>query len=242
MSGTPDELKHLTMCGYFYRDTAVYAYIAKYGGENPAAPGTHSIILDGYGLPAEPMPSGFTPRMIVGLDLLLHPQVPTWWDRIDAVYVAVEGDPVGLKEMADLARYLMSYRRLPHKPVLSYSGVNLFPSSLQPTDILGVQLYAEQGADPVESIKAQAAAYWPQIQAVPKVAIIGQAYDRGGWFTGADLLAIQPVLYDIAISWPNCVGLFWFSDSRTGGTRDYEEIRPWHYSIFGAIQANTGQG
>ncbi|HOQ61081.1 MAG TPA: hypothetical protein PKZ08_10705 [Vicinamibacterales bacterium] len=235
----PPAPAHLRMCGYFFRDTAIYPYIAKYGGENPAAPGTHSIIVDDHGLPAEPRADGSTPRMIVGVGQLLHPQMPTWWDRVDAVYVAVEGDPRGLADLCDLARYVMDWRRLEPRPILSYSGAELYTGVLRREDILGVQLYAARGRDPVADIRAQAAALWPRLTAVPRVAIIGQAYDRGGWFTGEQCAAIQPVLYEVAAGWPNCTGLFWFSDSRTGGTRDHEEMRPIHQAIWAQVQKNA---
>ena len=64
--------------------------------------------------------------------------------------------------------------------------------------------------------------------------------ERRGWFTGPQLAAIQPELYALACAWPNCEGLFWFSDSRTGGTRDHEEMRPWHHAIAAAIAAGGG--
>ena len=184
---------HLKGCGYFFRDTGVYAYIAKYGGENPAAPGTHSVIVDDFGLPAEPHPDGHTPRMIVGGGQLIHGQMASWWDRVDAVFIANETrDPAELRETADFARMLMRERGLTPKPLLSYSAGHIIPSALEPTDIFGVQLYAERGPDPVANLRAQAAAIWPQIQHVPRVAIIGQAYDRGGWFTGAACASLQP--------------------------------------------------
>ena len=134
------------MCGYFFRDTNVHAYVAKYGGENKEAPGTHSIIVDDHGMPAETRQDGTTPRMIVGVGQLLHPQLPGWWDDVDAVYVAVEGDPNGLGNLMELASYIMDWRRLAPKPVLTYSGgdaVSRSPSGRD--DILGVQLYAERG-------------------------------------------------------------------------------------------------
>lgn len=229
---------HLVGCGYFFRDTGVHAYIAPYGGENPAAPGTHSVIVDDYGLPAEPHPDGYTPRMIVGAGQLIHGQIASWWDQVDAVYIIAETSNVAeVNTTADFARMLMRERGLSPKPLLSYTAGHVLPDALAPTDILGVQLYAERGADPVASIRAQAARIWPQIQHRSRVAIIGQAYDRGGWFTGAQIAAIQPVLYETACAWPNCELLVWFSDSRRGGTRDYEaEVRPWHQAIAEAIR------
>jgi hypothetical protein len=231
----PPAPAHLTMCGYFFRDTAIHAYVAPYGGENPEAPGTHSIIVDDHGMPAETRQDGTTPRMIVGLAQLLHPQLPGWWDRVDAVYVAVENDEDGLRSLMDLARYVMAFRQLAPKPILTYSGTAVFPSVHRPTDILGIQLYAERGTDPVRNLREQAAWYRAQTAHVPRVAILGQAFDRLGWFTGPQLAAIQPELYAIACAWPNCEGLFWFSDSRQGGTRDHEEMRPWHVAIADAI-------
>lgn len=240
LPSVPAAPAHLRMCGYFYRDTAVHPYIAKWGGENPSAPGTHSVIVDDHGLPAEPHPGGSTPRMIVGLAQLLHPQMPSWWDRVDAVYVAVENDPATLRDLVGLAGYLMARRHLALKPVLTYSAGTLHPSAIGPTDLLGVQLYAERGADPVQSIRDQAAAYGPQIQHVPRVVIVAQSYDRGGWFTGPQIAAIQPVIYDVACAWPNCEGIAWFSDARAGGTRDYEQdVRPWHTAIWEQIRRNA---
>lgn len=234
----PPAPAHLTGCGYFFRDTNVHAYLKKYGDENPEAPGTHSVIIDDHGMPAETRANGTTPRMIVGLGQLLHAQLPGWWDQVDAVYVAVENDPVALTSSVGLAKYLMSWRKLSPRPVLTYSGATIDPATIGPHDILGVQLYAEPGRDPVANIQAQAAVYAPQIRGVRRVAVIGQAYDRGGLFTGAQIAALQPVLYDIACGWPNCEYLLWFSDSRKGGTRDYEpEVRPWHTAIAQAITA-----
>lgn len=233
----PPAPAHLKGCGYFFRDTAIYPYIVKYGGENPAAPGTHSVIIDDHGLPSETRADGSCPRMIVGLGQLLHAQMPSWWDRVDAVYVAVEGDELALANLVALAQSIMDWRHLAPKPVLTYSGQILYPAAIGPDDILGVQLYANRVADPVADLRAQAAAYWPQIQHLPRVAVIGQAYDRGGWFTDDQLAAIQPVIYEIACLWPNCVYLLWFSDARQGGTRDHEVMRPWHLAIADAIKA-----
>lgn len=228
-------MRHLTMCGYFYRDTNIHAYIKAYGEENPSAPGTHSIIVDGHGLPAEPHPDGYTPRMIVDVSLLLHAQMPDWWDRVDAVYVAVENNPLGLTRMVGLAKDLMDRLNLPRRPVLTYSGRSVYPTALGVGDILGVQLYADRMGDPVANLRAQAAVYDTLVRSVPRIAVIGQAYDRGGWHTAEQLAAIQPVIYEIADGWPNCEGLFWFSDSRAGGTRDHEEMRPYHQAIADAI-------
>lgn len=230
----PPAPTHLTGCGYYFRDTAIYAFIQKYGGENPSAPGTHSLIVDDHGLPAEPHPDGHTPRMIIGLSQI--PAAARWWDQVDAVNVAVENDEVGLNRMADLARMNMDWLGLAPKPILSYSGGAVYPNALHEDDILGIQLYADRSADPAANIMAQAARIGPLIQQRRRVAIIGQAYDRGGWFTGPQIAAIQPVLYETACAWPNCELLLWFSDSRRGGTRDYEvEVRPWHKVIAEAI-------
>jgi hypothetical protein len=231
----PPAPAHLTMCGYFFRDTNIHAYVAKYGGENKEAPGTHSIIVDDHGMPAETRRDGTTPRMIVGLSQLLHPQLEGWWQDVDAVYVAKEGDEDGLRSLMDLARYIMAYRHLAPKPILTYSGREVFPNVHRPTDILGIQLYAEQGTDGVRNLREQAAWYRAKTAHVPRVAIIGQAFDRSVGWTGAQLAAMQPELYALACEWPNCEGLFWFSDSRTGGTRDHEEMRPWHVAITAAI-------
>jgi len=177
--------------------------------------------------------------MIVGLSQLLHPQMPEWWDRVDAVYVAVEGNPLRLGNMVALAKSLMTTLKLAPKPVLTYSGPTLVPAAIGFGDILGVQLYADRGPDPEGNLRAQAAAYESQIRNVPRVAVIGQAYDRGGWFTGTACAALQPVLYEIACRWSNCEYLLWFSDARTGGTRDHEEMRPWHQAIADAIARNV---
>ncbi len=229
---------HLKGCGYFFRDTNIHAYIKKYGAENPAAPGTHSVIVDDHGLPAEPRADGSCPRMIVGLGQLLHPQMPEWWGKVDAVYVAVENDEPGLHTLMGLARYLMQRRSLTPKPLLTYTGGPIFPAVHRPEDILGVQFYAPKGAGP-EYFRQLAAEVWPKVQSVPRVAIIGQAYDRAGWFDGPTLAAMQPVLYEIACAWPNCEYLLWFSDARTGGTRDHEEMRPYHQAIYEAIRRNS---
>lgn len=233
----PPAPAHLKGCGYFFRDTNVHPYVAKYGGRNPAAPGTHSVIVDDHGLPAEGRADGSVPRMIVGLGQLLHPQLPGWWDRVDAVYVAVENDEAGLERYATVARYLMRELHLAPKPILSYSAGSVFPHALEEDDILGIQFYAPRGEGP-DYFRRWAEAVWPQIQGRKRVAIIGQAYDRGGWFTGAELADMQPVLYEIASAWPNCEYLLWFSDARAGGTRDHEEMRPWHVAIADAITRN----
>jgi len=233
----PPAPAHLKGCGYYYRDTAVHAYIATYGGENPSAPGTHSVILDDYGMPAEPHPDGHTPRMIIGTSQLLLGQTAAWWDRIDAVHIVNESpNPAGIAESARFARMLMRERGLPPKPLLSYTAGNVFPMSLADTDILGVQLYAERGTDPVANIRAQAVAIWPQIQHRTRVAIVGQAYDRGGWVNDEQLVALQYALYDVACEWTNCEMLLWFSDSRVGGTRDHEAMRPVHQAIYEMIR------
>lgn len=227
----PPAPAHLTTCGYFFRDSQQY-------GDHPAAPGTHSVIVDEpRALPAEPRPDGTPVRMILGLPCLLHEHLARWWDQVDAVYIIAETSNVAeVNTTADFARMLMRERGLSPKPLLSYTAGHVLRDTLEPDDILGVQLYAERGADPVASIRAQAARIWPQIQHRRRVAIIGQAYDRGGWFTGAQIAAIQPVLYETACAWPNCELLVWFSDSRRGGTRDYEaQVRPWHDAIAEAI-------
>jgi hypothetical protein len=230
----PPAPAHLKGCGYFFRDTNIHAYLAKYGSENPSAPGTHSVIVDDHGMPAETRADGTTPRMIIGLSQLLHPQLPLWWDRVDAVYVAVENDEAGLERYAAVARYLMRELGLSPKPILSYSAGSVFPLALDEDDILGIQFYAPRGEGP-DYFRRLAAEVWPRIRDRKRVAIIGQAYDRGGWFTGAELAALQPVLYEVACAWPNCEYLLWFSDARTGGTRDHEEMRPWHTAIADAI-------
>jgi hypothetical protein len=174
--------------------------------------------------------------MIIGTSQILNGQIAEWWDRIDAVQIVNEStNPAGIEESPRFARMLMRERGLSPKPLLSYTAGNVFPMSLSDTDILGVQFYAPKGSGP-EYVHALAAQVWPQIQHRARVAIIGQAYDRGGWFTGAELAALQPVLYEIACAWYNCEYLLWFSDSRTGGTRDHEEMRSWHTAISQAIR------
>lgn len=228
---------HLKGCGYYFRDTAIHAFIKKYGGENPSAPGTHSVIVDDHGLPAEQHPDGHTPRMIIGLSQI--PAAIAWWDRVDAINVAVENNEAGLNRMADLARHNMEWFGLEQKPILSYSGDSVYPNVLHDDDILGIQLYAERNTDPVQNIREQAEKIWLLIKNRRRIAIIGMAFDRLGWFNGEQLAAVQPVLYDIACAWPNCEYLLWFSDARIGGTRDHEEMRPWHIAIANAISRNV---
>lgn len=219
---------HLVGCGYFFRDSQQY-------GDHPAAPGTHSVIVDEpRALPAEPRPDGTHVRMILGLPCLLHEHLARWWDQVDAVYVAAEGHEAQLEQDAGVARWLMQARGLAPKPIVSYTGAAVFPEALEADDLLGVQLYLEPGETP-EALRARAQAIWPQV-AHRRLVIIGQAYDRGGAFTGEVIAALQPVLYDLACAWPTCEALLWFSDGRPGGVRDYEaEVRPWHNAIAEAI-------
>ncbi len=227
----PPAPAHLWGCGYFFRDSQQY-------GDNPAAPGTHSLVVDEpRALPAEPQPDGSLTRLILGLPCLLHEQVAAWWPLVDAIYVPAEAGVEALEQDAALARTICSARGLPPRPILSYTGAAVYPDALTDTDILGVQLYLEAGETETD-LRAYAASVAPAV-AHRDTALVVQAYDRNGTWTGADLAALQPVFYDLACAWPRCRYLCWFSDGRLGGTRSHPEMRPWHLAIDAALRRRT---
>lgn len=224
----PPAPPHLRGFGYFFRDSQQY-------GDNPAAPCTHSVIVDEpRSLPAEPLPDGTPVRMILGLPCLLHEHLDAWWSLVDAVYVAAEGDVARLERDAALARQIMAHRQLAPKPLIGYTGRQVYPQALEPTDLLAVQLYLERG-EGAASLRHVAAELASQL-GDRRVALIAMAFDRLGWFTGAELAALQPVYYEIASAWPTCEYLLAFSDGRPGGTRTHEALRPWHAAITTAIR------
>lgn len=205
--------------GYFFRDSQQY-------GDNPTAPGTHSVIADEpRALPAE---GGL--RMILGSTCLLHEHLANWWDLVDAVYVSAEGDVAQLERDAELARYIMRHRQLTLKPILSYTADMVFTDALTPTDIIGIQAYANAGETP-EEFQARLAGglKWVKHR---RVALICQAYDRfNPWWTGPRLEALQVVYWNLARQFSNIDYILLFSDGRRGGTRDYPELRRWHTAM-----------
>lgn len=205
--------------GYFFRDSQQY-------GDNESAPGTHSVIVDEpRALPAE---GGL--RMILGSTCLLHEHLANWWDLVDAVYVSAEGDVAQLERDAELARYIMRHRQLTLKPILSYTADMVFTDALTPTDIIGIQAYANAGETP-EEFQARLAGglKWVKHR---RVALICQAYDRfNPWWTGPRLEALQVVYWNLARQFPNIDYILLFSDGRRGGTRDYPELRRWHTAM-----------
>lgn len=224
----PPAPAHLKGVGYFFRDSQQY-------GDNPDAPCTHSVIVDEpRSLPAEPQPDGTVTRMILGLPCLLHEQISQWWELVDAVYVAAEGDAAKLETDAALARSIMAFRGLAPKPILGYTGNRLFPTALRGTDLLGVQLYLNRGQGAADLRTLAAVQYG--LVSTRRVALIGMAFDRLGWFTGAELAALQPVYWEIACGWPTCEYLLLFSDGRPGGTRMHEELRPYHTAMVQRVR------
>jgi hypothetical protein len=218
---------HPMRVGYFYRDTSAI----QYGGDNPAAPCNVSVIIDPLALPAEDYdgtPVGMITSVACLTDLAIHPE---WWVRWDAIYLPAEGDAALLERLAAAVRRFAADLGLPPRPFLSYTAGWTFPNALTPTDIIGVQLYMAGAQGPAD-LRAMAASVLPPV-AHRRVALICQAYDRAGLYTG-DLAALQPVYAEIAERWRNVEYLLWFSDGRTGGTRDHEEIRRWHLATLKA--------
>jgi len=211
--------------GYFYRDTSA----VQYGGDNPAAPCTVSVIIDPLGLPAEPF-EGKPIKMIVDpACLFTMADHPEWWDRWVGVYLTAEGSEVLLERKADTVRMMLERLGLPEKPLLSYTADKIFPNSLGVGDIIGVQAYGHVAGEPNESIYARVAA---QLQTVRhrRVALVAQAYDRANpaYWTNDRLAALQPLWWQICREFSNIEYLPLFSDGRKGGTRNNPAMRPWH--------------
>jgi hypothetical protein len=224
---TIPRFSHPMKVGYFYRDTSAI----QYGGDNPAAPCNVSVIIDPLALPAEDYngkPVGMILDPACLWTLVDHPE---WWPRVEAVYLTAEGDAGMLERKAQVVRWLITQLGLSAKPMLSYTAGSVFPRALDPQDIIGVQLYLTGNQGP-NDLRELAASLLPQVQH-RRVALICQAYDRAGAYTG-DLAALQPVYAEIAEAWPNCEYVLWFSDGRKGGVRDHENIRPWHLATLAA--------
>jgi hypothetical protein len=213
--------------GYFYRDTSAI----QYGGDNPAAPATISVVIDALALPAEPC-DGKPVRMIVDAGCLFElARHPEWWDRWAGTYVAAEGDEALLTRMAETVRLMATRLMLPARPIVSYTAGTLYPHALAPTDIIGVQAYAQVGESP-DQAQARVAADLARV-AHRRVALIAQAYDRADpYWTDARLAALQPVWWDLARTAPHVEMILLFSDGRRGGTRDHEAaLRPYHKAM-----------
>jgi hypothetical protein len=213
--------------GYFYRDTSAI----QYGGDNPAAPATISVVIDSLALPPEPC-AGRPVRMIIDAGCLFEmSRHPEWWDQWAGTYVAAESDEALLTRMAETVRMMSTRLGLPARPVISYTAGTLYPNALEPADIIGVQAYAHRGETP-EQVRARVAADLARV-AHRRVALICQAYDRADSFwTAARLAALQPVWWDLARTAPQVEMLLLFSDGRRGGTRDYEAaLRPYHRAM-----------
>jgi hypothetical protein len=173
-------------------------------------------------------PVGMITSVACLTDLATHPE---WWDRWEAIYLTAEGDQVLLEKMAKAVRTFAAALGLPPKPFLCYTAGSIFPNALTPTDIIGVQLYLTGSQGP-DVLRALADSVLPSL-AHRRVALICQAYDRSGIYIG-DLAALQPVYAEIAEKWKNAEYLLLFSDGRKGGTRDHEEMRPWHKAMLAA--------
>ena len=209
--------------GYFYRDTSAI----QYGGDNPNAPCTVSVIIDPLGLPAEPF-EGRPVKVIVDAACLFEmARHPEWWPLWVGTYLAAEGDEALLERMAETVRAMSLSLGLPRRPLVSYTAGVVFPDALSLTDIIGVQAYA-QASESHDTIRERVAA---QLQRVRHrhVALIAQAYDRADpTWTGARIAALQPLWWALCQDWPCIQYVLLFSDGRRGGTRDYPEVRPWH--------------
>lgn len=212
--------------GYFYRDTSAI----QYGGDNPDAPCTVSVIIDPLALPAEPF-EGRPVKMIVDAACLFEmARHPEWWDQWVGTYLAAEGDVVLLERMATAVRTLSENLGLPQKPLITYTANVLFPDALTATDVIGVQAYAEVGWTPAR-LQARTTDALNRVHH-RRVALICQAYDRANpYWTGERLAALQPVYWELARQFSNIEYLLLFSDGRRGGTRDHREMRPWHEAM-----------
>lgn len=207
-------------CGYFY------SYSDKYG-DNPSAPGNCAIVVEPDAARTCPLPVIIPPEMMAS--------AASRWASVVAIYVA-SGNPDALSGGVALARQLMAAAGLSMRPILAFLD-GWPPYVTTEAEIVGVELYC----DPAESLAAfvaRASAGLASLGALPpskSLALIVEAYDRNGAEQDeAKLLALQALWPELARS-PRTFGTLFFSDGRSGGTRNHEDLRPWHRTMVAAI-------
>jgi hypothetical protein len=222
--------------GYFFRDT--YAY-----GQS-AAPGNVTVIVGEAraALTAEPCAEDGLPiGRIIGPDAIeTMAETPEWWAHVVAIYLAGElsDDPVAcIARKREMCLGMFQALGVPPRPFITYTGALTYTALSREDTWLGVQLYLTGTQGPERLINAAAGARYA-LAGMP-VVVFAQAYDRRGpngpQYTG-DLAELQPVYAEIVRQWPDVRALLWFSDGRPGGTRDHEEMRPWHRAIAAAAR------
>jgi hypothetical protein len=202
------------LIGPFFRDTSAI----QYGGDRPETPASVSVIVDALALPAEDW-HGQRVDMVVSRECLWEvARHPDWWERVVGVYVSNEEGQ--WERDARTVRWLMRELGLPAWPLVSYTTTH--PEWAASAEVLGVQAYCEPGED-AAALEARMRRVLPRDR---KVALIAQAYDRNGAWTG-DLTTLFPVYDRLVRDYANIVMVLAFSDGRRGGMRDHPECYPW---------------
>lgn len=221
-------------CFVYFRDSKDY-------GDRPATPGGSIIVDEPRALPAENYPDehGEPVPMMLGLPCLLHDQLDWWWDRVQYGYVVAEGDVPKLRTLSHLARYIMGWRGLEPRELVSYTaGLVPEPNVEWPTEITGVQWYPE----PHETPETFAARMHTTMQKVAgrRVAAIPAFYDRNGTLPHVERFV--PTYRDLLAAWPNVELVMAFNDGRQnaelgmGGMRYHPELYAWWSALINACR------
>ncbi len=184
-----------------------FAHSARPGYRSGGAPGNCEVIVE-PGLQAQ-VPAG----QAVIIEPALVDEYRASWDRVVALYVAVEGDSLTLRQRVADAKAGMRTRGLPQRPVLSYSGTTTITDSF--ADWIGIQAYYD---GPTWDLDLTLDRWVASAQGKPAM-LIAQAYDRGlpQTWTPDELLLLQPAYARALAKYPTLKGVLWFAYGRPGG-------------------------
>ncbi len=157
-----------------------------------------------------------------GADLIL--EYRDRWSRVAAIYVAAEkaSTEAALETAIGAARQRMDALGLPHRPVIAYSGGNVWPDLT--ADWLAVQAYIEPG----EAVNVAEHRWRNALQAYVKrdVVLVCDTYDRDGTVDEARLATALLRFPEIARATPQCRAMLCFSWARVGGLLAHPTLIP----------------
>jgi hypothetical protein len=153
-----------------------------------------------------PWPVFGPPSLYAKGELVLGPS------PVVALY-ASGGDPSSLVASAAAAQHVaVQYGR----PILGCCDGFLPTAPLPGVDWLGLEVYATTPTESVASVRARLERCLAALPSSQPIVLIGQAYDRAGWYQG-DTLGLNLLALSLAQADPRVVALLAFAYGRPGG-------------------------